>query len=264
MLYLALWRMVLQEALQYRAESVIWFLFDVSGPIMMAFLWLAAYEGQASVAGYDLSSMLLYTLGVMVLRSMIDTHIEWDVNSQIREGTLSMHLVRPFNVWGLWFLTGTAWRAMRVMLVTPVLLGCLVWLGPYLRASELGWERAPLLVLAVGLAYLVSFFLKLCIGFTAFWLTEMFGILALVEVTSVVFGGMLLPLDLLPPALRALAAALPFQYIYYVPLSVMLGRLDGAELWTALAIQVGWAAALGLLAYAIWRRGLRRYEAFGG
>jgi viologen exporter family transport system permease protein len=262
--YLALSRLVLQEALQYRAESVIWFLFDIVPPIMMAFLWLAAYEGQASVAGYDLGSMLLYTLGVMALRNMIDTHIEWDVNSQIREGTLSMHLVRPFNVWGLWFLTGTAWRAMRVMLVTPVLAGCLVWLAPYLQPPELGWELAPLLVLSIALAYLVSFFLKLCVGFTAFWLTEMFGILALVEVTSVVFGGMLLPLDLLPPSLRAVAAALPFQYIYYVPLSAMLGRLEGADFLWALVGQAAWAAALGLLAYAIWRRGLQRYEAFGG
>ncbi len=92
----------------------------------------------------------------------------------------------------------------------------------------------------------------------------MFGILALVEVTSVVFGGMLLPLDLLPPSLRAVATALPFQYIYYVPLSAMLGRLEGADLLTALANQAAWAAALGLLAYAIWRRGLQRYEAFGG
>jgi ABC-2 type transport system permease protein len=263
-LYLALWRMTMQEALQYRAESVIWFLFDVVPPIMMAFLWLAAYRDQATVAGYDLGAMLLYTLGVMVLRNVLDTHIEWDVNTQIREGTLSMHLVRPFNVWALWLLTGTAWRALRLILVAPVLAGCLVWLAPYLRAPQVGWERAALLALALVLAYTVAFFLKLCIGFSAFWLTEIFGIMALVEVASAVFGGMLLPLDLLPPAARLVAAALPFQYIYYVPLAVMLGRLDGTELATALAGQAAWAGTLGLLAGGLWRRGLRRYEAFGG
>jgi ABC-2 type transport system permease protein len=75
---------------------------------------------------------------------------------------------------------------------------------------------------------------------------------------------MLLPLELLPDSLRVVAWALPFQYIYYVPMSVLLGRLDGNELWSALAVQAAWAAALALLARAVWRRGLRRYEAVGG
>ncbi len=74
----------------------------------------------------------------------------------------------------------------------------------------------------------------------------------------------LLPLELLPGPLQAVAAAMPFQYIYYVPLSLLLGRLEGGELWIALAAQGGWLAGLTLLALALWRRGLRRYEAVGG
>ena len=256
--------MSLQDALQYRAEAVIWFLFDVLPPIMMAFLWLAAYEGQASVAGYGLGEMLLYTLGVMVLRNVITTHAEWAIDFDIRQGVLSNNLVRPFNTWTLWFLLDTAWRGVRGLLVGPVVLGCLVWLLPYLEAPTVDWRRLPLLVVSLALAYLVCFFSKCCVGFMSFWLTDIFGVSGLWEIAAYIFGGMLVPLDLLPTPLRAVAAILPFQYIYYVPLSLMLGRLEGTELILALAVQLGWVAALALLAWAIWRRGLRRYEAFGG
>ena len=231
---------------------------------MMVFLWLTAYEGQSSVAGYSLESMLQYTIGVMVLRNVITAHVEWDIAHKIRDGTLSMHLVRPFNTWALWFMGGAAARTVRGLLLLPVLLVCLLWIGPYLRAPDLEPDRVPALLVSLVLAYLLSFFLKLCIGFLAFWHTEISGTSSLIEVVSWIFGGMLLPLELLPDSLRVVAWALPFQYIYYVPMSVLLGRLDGNELWWALALQAAWAAALGLLARAVWRRGLRRYEAVGG
>jgi ABC-2 type transport system permease protein len=264
MLYVALWRITLQEALQYRVEAAIWFLFDILPPIMMAFLWLAAYESQASVAGYDLSSMLLYTLGVMILRTVITAHTEWGIDHEIRQGILSTYLVRPFSYWAFCFVAETAWKAVRAMLITPVLIACLIWLGPHLRMPALGWSQVPPLLLSLVLAYVLCFFVKLCLGFLCFWATDIGGIATLYEVVVYVFGGVLLPLDLLPEPLQAVAAALPLRYIYYVPLSLLLGRLDGPGAWAALATQLGWIGVMALVAGVLWRHGLRRYEAVGG
>lgn len=263
-LNLALFRMGLQEALQYRAESAIWFLFDILPPIMMAFLWLTAYESQASIAGYDLASMLLYTVGVMVLRTMITSHCEYAIDYEVRQGILSNYLVRPFNPWTFWFVIETAWKVVRGILLTPVLIVSLIWLSPYLRLPEIGPERLGLLLVSVVLAYVLCFFVKLSLGFLCFWLTDVGGLGTFYEVVVYVFGGVLLPLELLPEPLRVVAGALPLQYIYYVPLSIMLGRLEGAAVWTALAAQLGWIGTLGLLSLALWRNGLRRYEAVGG
>jgi ABC-2 type transport system permease protein len=255
---------MMQEALQYRVESSIWFLYDILSPIMMAFLWLTAYQGQATVAGYDLSSMLLYTLGVMVLRTVITAHVEWGIDYEIRQGILSTYLVRPLNYWVLCFVGETAWKTVRAMLLTPVMVACLIWLAPHLEAPGLDWQRAPLLALSVLLAFVLCFFVKLCVGFIGFWLTDIQALATLYEVAVSVFGGILLPLDLLPEPLRVVAAALPLQYIYYVPLSLLLGRLEGPAIWTALAAQLGWIGVMALLAWALWRRGLLRYEAVGG
>lgn len=263
-LYVALWRVAFQEALQYRAESAIWFLYDVLGPIMMAFVWLAAYQGQSQVAGYDLGAMLLYTLGAMVLRNAITSHCEWDIDRQIRQGELSTVLVRPMNPWGMWLVPDFAWRILRLMLVAPVLLVCLLWLAPYLDAPRLGWSELPSVAFSIALGYLACFFLKLCLGFTGFWLTDISGMVTLYEVLTYVFGGFLVPIDLLPGWLRPVADVLPFQYLFSVPLQAAIGRLGGPDLTRALSVQVGWTAALGLVAYLLWRHGLRRYEAVGG
>ncbi|MDP8922666.1 MAG: ABC-2 family transporter protein [Chloroflexota bacterium] len=263
-LYLTLFRLSLQEAIQYRVESAIYFLYDVLPPIMMAFVWLTAYEGQESVAGFSLSQMLVYTVGVMILRAMLTAHVEWAIDHEVRQGILSTYLVKPINVWAQWFVSELAWKMVRGMLIAPVLLGCLIWLGGELALPPLDAGRIALLVVSLVLAYLVCFTLKLCLGMLTFWTTDINGIMTLYEVVVAVFGGVLVPLALLPAPLYAVALALPLRAIYDVPLTIVLGRLDGPALWWSLLSQVAWLVVLALLARYLWRHGLRRYEAVGG
>ena len=263
-LYLTLFRLSLQEAIQYRVESAIYFLYDVLPPIMMAFVWLSAYEGQADVAGFSLSQMLVYTVGVMVLRTMLTAHIEWAIDHEVRQGVLSTYLVKPFSVWGQWFVGELAWKVVRGMLIAPVLTGCLLWLGPELALPPLDAGRLLLLAASLILGYLVCWTLKLCIGMLTFWSTDINGIQTLYEVVNSVFGGVLVPLALLPTALYSIALVLPLRAIYDVPLGILLGWLEGPLLWWSLLSQVGWLIVLALLARFLWRRGLRRYEAVGG
>ena len=263
-LYVTLFRLSLQEAIQYRVESAIYFLYDVLPPIMMAFVWLTAYEGQAQVAGFSLSQMLVYTVGVMVLRTMLTAHIEWAIDHEVRQGILSTYLVKPFSVWGQWFVGELAWKLVRAALLTPVLIGILLWLGPELALPPLDAGRLLLLLASLALGYVVCFTLKLCLGMITFWSTDINGLMTLYEVVAAVFGGILVPLALLPEPLHGVAMALPLRAIYDVPLTIFLGRLDGPALWWSLLSQAAWCVALALLARFLWRRGLRRYEAVGG
>jgi ABC-2 type transport system permease protein len=73
-----------------------------------------------------------------------------------------------------------------------------------------------------------------------------------------------MPLDLLPVPVAAFGALLPFQYVFYVPLQVALGRLAGPALWQALGAQLVWVVLGVVLARVVWRRGLIQYEAMGG
>jgi len=100
------------------------------------------------------------------------------------------------NVWAQWFVGELAWKALRAMLITPVLIGSLVWLGPYLALPPLDIGQMLLLAVSVVLGYLVCFALKLCIGMLVFWTTDINGTMTLYDVTASVFGGVLVPLTL--------------------------------------------------------------------
>jgi ABC-2 type transport system permease protein len=48
------------------------------------------------------------------------------------------------------------------------------------------------------------------------------------------------------------------------PTLIWLGRLDGSAIAAGLMMQAGWTLFFVLLARVAYRRGLRRYTAFGG
>jgi ABC-2 type transport system permease protein len=262
-LYGALLRISIQDALQNRVESAIWFLYEIVPPIMMSAVWLAAYQDQASVAGYSLAEMLAYTIGVMVLRTVVTAYPEYGIDTQIRDGSLSNLLVRPLNVWAYWFVDTLGWKTFRNVLTVPVVIGCLLWLGPQFESLSVPLDRLPALAVSLLLATLLCFIAKLCLACSSFWTNDIVGAAILYDVISAALGGMLIPLALLPDWLQAVARLLPIQAMYSVPLSIMLGKDDGANPWLGVLLQVGWIVVLWGLATVLWRAGLRQYEAVG-
>src|SRR3954471_20970481 len=146
-------RLSIVDAIQYRVESFIYVLYELLPPIMMMFLWLAVYQSQSSVAGYSLSEMLGYTVGVMVLRGTVTVHVEWALDHEIRDGSLSRALTRPFNYWAFLLADSLAWRLVRQLFVLPVFLLSLYLLAPSLGGTSLPLERLPLVLVSAALGY---------------------------------------------------------------------------------------------------------------
>jgi ABC-2 type transport system permease protein len=201
-----------QDALQYRIEGIIWFLYDMLPTFMMVFLWLAAYRDTDEVAGYSLGAMLTYYLGLALLRNVVTTHPEWDIAESIRIGKLSTLLLKPLNPWLYWLAADAAWRLVRLFMVAPVLLVGITLLGGQVQVPRLTLEMVLALALCLPLGFALCYLLKICVGFVAFWLLEIGGLAGLYEVMAYLFGGTIVPLELLPAPLQAVANFLPWPW----------------------------------------------------
>lgn len=114
------------------------------------------------------------------------------------------------------------------------------------------------------LAWLITFNILFAIGGCAFFVTKSMALLNLYFALFSLFSGYLLPLPLLPGWLAEIAAWLPFRFMLSAPVEIMTRALDGAELAAMMAAQLAWTVASLVLALAVWRAGLRRFEAVGG
>jgi ABC-2 type transport system permease protein len=111
---------------------------------------------------------------------------------------------------------------------------------------------------------LLQFFISYAMAMLAFWLLEISTFIFILYAFEYLASGHLFPLDLLPAPLQQVLFLTPFPYQLYFPVSVYMGQATGGELWRGLLAQACWVLLAYAAARAMWRRGVRRYSAFGG
>jgi len=82
-------------------------------------------------------------------------------------------------------------------------------------------------------------------------------------VLELLLSGRLVPLQLMPAWVQAVAELLPFKWTFFFPIEALVGDLSTEELLRGLGMQVFWTlVGLGIFAL-VWRRAVRRYSAVG-
>jgi ABC-type uncharacterized transport system permease subunit len=94
---------------------------------------------------------------------------------------------------------------------------------------------------------------------------EIFGVQIMVQFISSLLSGSLVPLYFFPEGwLRNVLLASPFAALYNAPLSIWIGKYQGAQIGEALALQAFWACVFGAFAMWMWSVGERKVVIQGG
>jgi ABC-2 type transport system permease protein len=114
------------------------------------------------------------------------------------------------------------------------------------------------------LGFMVGFFFEAMIGMVGFWFLEVTSFLYVINTLNFFVSGHMFPLELLPSGWVIVLKLLPFQYLAYFPATVFLGKVEGMDLVYGLLFELAWAVTFLILARWLYKRGLRRYSAYGG
>ena len=69
---------------------------------------------------------------------------------------------------------------------------------------------------------------------------------------------------LLPDAPFTFLIRLPFAYTNYIPTTFLMGMLSERAALSCLSKAAGWALFLAAGCAVLWKKGMRRYSAYGG
>ena len=231
---------------------------------LIAYVLLAIYESRADVGGYSAADTVTYVWLTQGLLSVVASFgPTWsELALRVRSGDVATDLQRPLDLQRS-LLAQDAGRAFYHLLfraVPPFVIGALAFdvVAPTHPARWLVFW------VSVCLAVAVSFGIRFLVNLTAFWLLDYRGPMMMAMVVSQLLSGMIVPLVFFPDRLESLARALPFASMLQTPIDVYLGKLAGMELAGALALQLGWAAALLLAGRAILRAGTSKLVIQGG
>ena len=259
--YTAILRIGLAEAVAYRAEFLVWML-TTTMPLVMLALWTAVAASGGPFQGFQQADFVAYYLAAMIVRTVTSTWVVWQMNQEIRMGTLSLRLLRPIHPFVAYSAEHLAAIPLRAALALPVAVIMLLTAGggPVVPADPV---RIAALLGALAGAWLLLFLTMLVIGTLGLYLERSLAIYEVWWGLFAVMSGYLVPLALMPGWLRGASDYLPFRSMLGFPIELMIGRLSRATALRELGLQWGWACVLLLLTVVAWRRGLKRFEAFG-
>ncbi len=264
--YLAIFRVSLLERMTYRADFLLGTILRFLPMVTTILLWRAIYagSGQQSLAGFRYREMIAYLLLTNISRMFSSMPgLAGGVAREVREGTIKRYMIQPMDMIGYLLVHRIAHKITYIIMSFipyALLFGvCHSFFDGFPDLATLG-EYA----LALAIAFVVGFFFEASVGMVGFWFLEVTSLLYIVMTLNFFVSGHMLPLDLLPEPWSGLLKLLPFQYMAYFPAVVFLGKAKGAELAWGLAGGVLWSAFFIVLSRVLYRRGLRRYSAFGG
>lgn len=265
--YLHVINIGLQNNLQYRFNYLTRTLFSFIPLFAMLSLWRTIYAGNERAGennGFTQSQMIFYYLLVAVVDVFTAVNEDdWQIAADIREGNISQFLLKPVDYLSYrlsLFISGRI--AFVAMAAVPLAVFIFCFRQNVLPpASGLA---AGVFVVSLVFTALLQFFISYAMAMLAFWLLEISTFIFILFAFEYLASGHLFPLDVLPAGLKHILYFTPFPYQLYFPIQVYLGKTAGAAMWQGLMMQVFWVLAALAFARFMWRRGVKKYSAFGG
>lgn len=259
--YGAILRVGFAEAVAYRAEFVVWML-TTTMPLVMLALWTAVAASGEPFQGFGQDDFVAYYLAALIVRTVTSSWVIWQMNQEIRMGTLSMRLLRPIHPFVAYSAEHLAAVPLRGLLALPIAVVMLVSTEGA-RVMPADPVRIVAMVLALAGAWLLLFLTSLVIGTLGLFIERSLAIFEVWWGLFAVTSGYLVPMALMPGWLRTASQWLPFRYMLGFPVELLIGRLSRQAALEQLGLQWGYTAVMFVLTALIWRAGLRRFEAHG-
>lgn len=207
-----------------------------------AFFWKALFANSDSVQGVNADTMLTYTVVSSMISVVLSTNIERRITQSVQKGTIAIDMMRPVNVFAIFLAEDIGGLiALFFQNLIPIFAIGSLFIGVPTPASAKG---LLLFLLSVFLAFWVNWFLAALFGMIAFWTINMDSLIQVKKHLIRLLSGSIIPIWFFPDWLRTILEALPFAYLYQLPLDIYIGRYTTAGLFRGLGIQLLWFVAL--------------------
>jgi ABC-2 type transport system permease protein len=265
--YLSLFRARFRTLLQYRAAAAAGFGTQLFWGLIKVMILEAFYEHATravTAAPISLPQAITYVwLGQAFFHLLpYSSNPDPEVRELIRTGAVAYELVRPLDLYGLWFsralaarIAPTLLRAVPMFAVAVPLFG--MGLPPSAAAAG-AWVPAML-----GAVLLTAAFTTLVTS-TMLWTISGQGISVLAPSVVLLGSGLIIPLPLFPDWAQPVLTLLPFRGMADDVFRLYLGHLPASAVGGVLLRQALWTVALVLLGRGVVARGLRRLVLQGG
>jgi len=260
-----MWGKFQTEFLQYRVGNLMWFGVNILDLAAKIFLWTAIFNNAKSdvLNGFTLELMIVYLIANQIVFHLTFLNPQFDMAEDIRMGTIAVKFIKPIS-YRLQIFFGSLGHLLGELCfgILPTSIIFAFYLS--LTDIKIGLLSLLLFILSIIVSFILNFLIAFCFGMIVFYTKNGFGIMQLKDVVFMLLSGSLIPIDFYPEFAKRIVDLLPFKQVVYIPISILIGKLQGFEAIKAISIQALWIVVLFILFDLVWKRTVKRVVVQGG
>ena len=240
--------LILATAAPFMAQAIVWrFIYDSSHETIHGL----SYSG----------TLFYYALAIVMGRLNNGYGIIEDLSEGLQDGRLEVLLIRPFSypMQKLSdFLGGSLVYTLPVAVVLMVQI--------FFSKESLPWTNLSYFIGAltlVAFSQLLCFSISFALALIAFKTVRSDLVLALQSVIAAFLGGILLPPQFWPSALRPLMEFNPYRFMIAAPAEVLVQK-NWHLLFQSIGFCIFYTLLLAGIACFFWKKATRNYSSVGG
>ncbi len=260
--YFSLWNARFRTLIQYRAAALAGVGTQLFWGVLRVAIFSAFYKTTSTQQPINLADTITYLWLTQALLLLTATYSDADIRTQIRSGAVAYELLRPLDLYALWYTRAIAAKTAPLILrAVPIFVVAGLFLGlkpPPSVLSGVTWMAATLL------AILLSAAVSLLVTISYLWTISGDGMNRLMPALVFLLSGSLIPLPLMPNAIQGLLNFLPFRGLIDTPFRLYLGHIPSNQAGFALAHQAVWILVCLWIGRRLLAIGTRRLVIQGG
>lgn len=260
--YLAIVSTRFRMLLQYRAAALAGLGTQVFFGLVMVMVFEAFYRSTTTPQPMTYPEVVTYVWLGQAMLGMFPWNVDREIRTMIRSGSVAYEMVRPLDLYALWYSRALATRTAPTLLrAVPMFLLAGLFFGlqpPPSPASTLAWIMATLGALLLSCAFSTLLTISLL------WTISGEGMTYLTIAAVSIFSGMFVPLPFFPDWLQPLLNFLPFRGLIDIPFRLYLGHIPPNQALYVLAHQGAWTITLVVTGRLVLSRGIHRLVVQGG
>ena len=256
--------------LQYRTAAFAGMMTQVFWGFIKIMILEAFYSSSQASQPMSFTHVVAYVWLGQAFLGMLPWNVDREIQSMIKTGAVSYELLRPLDLYGVWYFRAMAWRSAATLLRCIPLLAFAGLILPLICVPEIALRLPPdatamvLWLASMVLALMLSSGITTFSHITMMWTISGEGIAILIPTTVALLSGMIIPLPLFPDRLQSFFRMLPFHGLADTPFRIYAGNIAGADAAGLLLQQAAWVVVIILAGRWLIARGMRRLVVQGG
>ena len=215
-------------------------LFEIIDVTAVLILWTFVFQNRNDINGMTFDQILLYYIFTPFIGIFTSVNISDGLGNDIKYGQLSINLLEPFQIWLGRLCNAIAVKLFNLIFIAPIYFLVIIFYLATTQNPIISIKGIFFSLILIVLAFILHFFLDLALGFTAFWIDDVWAFRHVKDIFFGIFGGQTFPLDFLAQNLKRVFEFLPFKFFYYVPVAYLLGSRTSDLLGSDIIVVFAW------------------------